>query len=255
MRAFGQVDRGRYSDQVIQNIKREIFTHRLAVGDKLPGEKELTEQFGVSRTVVREAIRALEESGLVEIKKGPKGGVFVTHVFHKPVSKSLKGLLDHGEVTVDHLFDVRLVIEPHIAAEAAMRATADDLHPLKALMAESALHQDDVQLLQRNNISFHLLLAKAARNPVLTILMESVTQLLEEFSADLGDLAFGRQHSAVHTELLALIEQQNADGAREMITDDITKVRNRLNLFIEKRSDRLLTVKQMRPATASGKRA
>jgi GntR family transcriptional repressor for pyruvate dehydrogenase complex len=232
MNAFHQVDRRRYSEQVVQTIKTQILSNKVAIGDKLPNEKELIVQFHVSRTVVREALRVLEESGLVEIKKGPKGGVFVTRVFHKPVSNSLKGLVDQGDIGLDHLFDVRLLVEPHIAAEAAVKATADDLQALKALIQESANHQDDVLLLKRNNINFHLLLAKAARNPVLSILMESVAQLLEEFTQNFSDLPFGREHFQVHRKLLELIEKRRAGEASKLISQDILRVREKLRRFL-----------------------
>ncbi len=232
MKTFDQVDRRRYSEQVVQSIKAEILSNRFSVGDKLPGEKELTEQFNVSRTVVREAIRVLEELGFVEIKKGPKGGVFVTRVFHKPVSSSLKGLADNGEIDIDHLFDVRLLIEPYIAAEAAAKASDADLDALRGLIDESLAHQDDVQLLKRNNINFHLLLAKAARNPVLSILMESVILLLVELTHNFLHHPSGLEHLKVHKKLLSLIEQRRGKEASALIVKDISEVRERLTRFL-----------------------
>ncbi len=234
-RAFDTIDRRRYSEQVIQMVVAEIMKDNLAIGDKLPGEKELTEQFSVSRTVVREALRVLEESGLVEIRKGPKGGAFITRNFHKPVSSSLKNLIAHGRVTIDHLFDVRALIEPQIAADAAMRARPEDLEPLKALIADSLSCPDDVALLKANNIRFHLLLARAAGNPVLSILMESVIELVQEFSQGFSSLRAGREHLRVHRELLALIEERRADEARQLIAEDISRVRAALKGFLYSR--------------------
>jgi len=231
-KAFDRVDRRRYSEQVIQMVVTEILSDNLAVGDKLPSEKQLTDQFSVSRTVVREALRVLEESGLVEIRKGPKGGAYVTRSLHKPMSSSLKNLIAHGQITIDHLFDVRALIEPHIAAHAAMNAKISDLKPLRALVSDSLIHLDDVALLKTNNIRFHLLLAKAVGNPVLSILMESVIELVQEFSQGFSDLSAGREHLRVHEELLSLIEQRRADEARNLIYHDISKVRERMNKFL-----------------------
>ena len=231
MRIFDQVDRKRYSEQVIESIKTEILSGRFAVGDKLPGEKELTQSFKISRTVVREAIRVLEESGLVEIRKGPKGGAFVTNVFHKPMSNSLKSLVDHGEISIDHLFGVRLLIEPHVAAEAAVKATTSDLESLWALIDESSSHQDDVELLKRNNINFHLLLAKAAGNPVLSILMESVISLLVELTQNFSHLRSGQEHLRAHKQLLSAIEQHRPAEASALIAEDISGVRDKLSEF------------------------
>lgn len=233
---FDKVDRRRYSEQVIQSIKTEILSNRFAVGDKLPGEKELTQNFNISRTVVREAIRVLEESGLVEIRKGPKGGVFVTHSFHKPVSNSLKDLIDHGQLTIDHLFKVRALIEPHVAFEAALNAKPEDLQPLRDLIDESLAHLDDVLLLKTNNIRFHLLLTKAAGNPVLSLLMDSVIELVTEFARDFADLPFGRKSVQIHKELLTLIEARRAEEAKKLISEEIDRVRDRLKNFMAKQS-------------------
>jgi GntR family transcriptional regulator, transcriptional repressor for pyruvate dehydrogenase complex len=232
MAELNQITKRRYSDQVVDSLKAEILSNRFAVGDRLPGEKDLTEAFKVSRTVVREAIRALEEAGLVEIKKGPKGGVFVTRVFHKPVSSSLKSLADNGKITIDHLFDVRLVIEPYIAAEAARKATAEDLKSLRALMEESSSHEDDVSLLKQNNINFHLLLAKAARNPVLLIMMESVILLLGELTEEFRHLPSGQEWLKVHMKLLSLVEQGLSEEASAMMTKDISEIRKRLKKYL-----------------------
>ncbi len=235
-KVFDQVDRRRYSEQVIESIKAEILSNRLAVGDKLPGEKELTHHFNISRTVVREAIRVLEESGLVEIRKGPKGGVFVTHSFHKPMSSSLKSLIDHGQMTIGDLFKVRALIEPHAAFEAAKKASPEDLQPLHALLEDSLSHMDDVHLLKANNIRFHLLLAKAAGNPVLSLLMESVVELVTEFAKDFAELHFGRQSVRIHKKLLTLIENRRADDAKKLVAKEIERVRDRLESFLSKQS-------------------
>lgn len=227
-RAFNQIDRRRYSEQVIQTVVAEIMSDNLALGDKLPGEKELTEEFNVSRTVVREALRVLEESGLVEIRKGPKGGAFVTRSFHKPVSSSLKNLIAHGQITIDHLFDVRALIEPHIAVQAALNAKPADLEPLRALIEESSANPDDVSLLKANNIRFHLLLSRAAGNPVLSIVMESVIELVQEFSRNFSDLSSGREYLQLHRRLLGLIKEGRAEEARKLISEDISELRDRL---------------------------
>lgn len=221
---FDKVSKGRYSDQVVEMIKAEVASVRYTIGDKLPTEKELTEQLNVSRTVVREAIRVLEEAGFVETKRGPKGGVFVTCAFHKPVSHSLKALVDYGGLTVDDLFDVRLLIEPYIAAQAATKATLKDLKSLKALIDESSSHQDDASLLKQNNINFHLVLARAARNPVLSIIMESVIELVQQLSQDFSETSYSKIHLEIHRQILSFIEQRNADEASKLITYDITKV-------------------------------
>ncbi|UCC66529.1 MAG: FadR family transcriptional regulator [Deltaproteobacteria bacterium] len=83
---FRPLEKRRYSEQVAQLIQEKILKEKSEKGNKLPTERELAEEFQVSRSVIREAIRELEVSGLVYIKKGPTGGIFITHAYHKPLS-------------------------------------------------------------------------------------------------------------------------------------------------------------------------
>ena len=140
---FRPLEKKRYFEQIAEMIQNRILKDRLEIGTSLPTEKELALEFQVSRSVVREALRILEISGLVNVKKGPSGGIFVSHVYHKPIKRSLNNLITSGEVTIDHLFDVRILIEPRIAMEAALHAKAKDLRKLRDLITDSSHHLDD----------------------------------------------------------------------------------------------------------------
>jgi len=124
---FRPLEKKRYSDQIADLIQDKILRDNLEIGTGLPSEKGLALEFQVSRTVIREALRILEVSGLVTIKKGPTGGIFVADVYHKPITNSIHNLITSGRVTINHLFDVRLLIEPHIAMEAALHAKYEDM--------------------------------------------------------------------------------------------------------------------------------
>lgn len=226
MKTLNNVDRRRYSEQVVDILKAKILCKSLAIGDKLPGEKELTAQFDVSRTVVREAIRVLEESGLVEIKKGRTGGVFVTGVLYKPVSTSLRSLADHGAISIENLLDARLLIEPHIVSLAVTNATADDLNSLQAIIDNASSHEGNAELLRRDNINFHVLLAKAAGNPVLSIIGESIIRSLDELTQEYKGQS-GEEHNNLHKQLLSLIKEKRSDEVSALMTHDILMLRAR----------------------------
>lgn len=233
---FRPLEKKRYFEQIAEMIQNRILKDRLEIGTSLPTEKELALEFQVSRSVVREALRILEISGLVNVKKGPSGGIFVSHVYHKPIKRSLNNLITSGEVTIDHLFDVRLLIEPRIAMEAALHAKDKDLRKLRDLITDSSHHLDDPGQLKRNNLNFHLLLAKASGNPVLSILLESVFEILVELSFDFLDLSLEKHFFQVHKKILQVIEKKRPEDARRLIEEDIQDVRKKLKGF--KRAER-----------------
>src|ERR1700731_3505952 len=113
--------------EVAERIRATIFRDKLALFQRMPSERDLAAQFGVSRVVVREAIRTLESSGLVTVKKGPKGGIFVTQDYERPVVDTITNLLAGGEATLDDLFELRLLIEPYAAARLAHSGSDADL--------------------------------------------------------------------------------------------------------------------------------
>ncbi len=225
---FKPLKKKRYSDQIAELIQERIFNQHLALGTSLPTEQELAAEFQVSRSVVREALRILEISGLVKIKKGPSGGIFVSNGYHEPIRKSLKNMVASGEVSIDHLFDVRLTIEPHIASEAARHAKDEDLKKLEDLIKDCKRHRNDPIYLKKNNLNFHLLLAKASGNPVFSILLESVFELLIESSLDFFDLSLEKHFYHAHEKVFEVIARKRPDEAERLMREDIQDVREKL---------------------------
>ena len=231
---FKPLEKKRYSEQIAQLIQERILRDTLEKGARLPTERELAQEFQVSRTVIREAIRELEVSGLIKIKKGHTGGIFIADAYHKPLRNSLKNLVSSGKVTVDQIFDVRLLIEPHIAMLAARRAKKEDIERLQALMKDSAQHQDDPNILKQNNLKFHLLLGKASGNPILSMLIESVIEILVEFSFDFLDLSFEKHFFRVHNDIVQVITQRKPEEAKRLIEQDVLEVKRKLEEFYGK---------------------
>ena len=225
---FEPLEKKRYSDQIAHLIQRRILTQDLEMGARLPGERQLAEELRVSRSVVREALRMLDASGYVSIKKGPSGGIFVSQVYHKPISDSLKSLTAHGHITVDHLFDVRLQIEPFMAMEAARHATREDIQRLQGLMADAALCLDDAATLKDKNIIFHILLAEASGNPVLSMFMKSIAEILNDVAYKFLDLSCERDFFRSHKTILKLVSERKAREIVKAVRDDILDVRRKL---------------------------
>jgi GntR family transcriptional repressor for pyruvate dehydrogenase complex len=228
---FQPLEKKRYSEQVADLIQDKILGDNLEIGTSFPSEKNLAQEFQVSRSVIREALRILEVSGLVTIKKGPTGGIFVADVYHKPITNSINNLITSGRVTIDHLFDVRLLIEPHIAMEAALHAKDEDIKRLQNLFEDFSLHLDDPLHLKKNNLKFHLLLAKASGNPVLSLLLESVFELLVKLTLDFLDLSLERHFLQAHKEIFHVIEQKNPEETKRLIKEDILDTKEKIERF------------------------
>lgn len=233
---FKPLEKKRYSEQIADLIQERILKDRMEIGTLLPTEKDLAEEFQVSRAVIRESLRILEISGLVDIKKGPTGGIFVTDGYGRPIKKSLSNMITSGEVTLDHLFDVRLLIEPHIAADAAHHAKDIHLRNLRDLISESNDHLDDVTLLKKNNIRFHFLLGEASGNPILSTLQESLLKLLVELSLDFLNLDLERHFLEVHREILAAVEKGMDRKADRLMRADILDVKAKIQGFRQKKA-------------------
>ncbi|MBW1801438.1 MAG: FadR family transcriptional regulator [Deltaproteobacteria bacterium] len=109
---FSHVSSPRISELIEKQIKEAIYSGYYAIGDKLPPERELAGLFGASRSIVREALRSLEKSGLLNIKTGVQGGAFVTEVNTRPIMASLEDMMQARQISHEEILQVRLFLEP-----------------------------------------------------------------------------------------------------------------------------------------------
>jgi DNA-binding FadR family transcriptional regulator len=126
MGRFKPIKQFRVSEQVLSQLKESILLGKFKSGEKLPSERELTEEFQVSRGVIREAIRALEITGFVVLRQGPTGGAFVTDLSFDHVGNAFLDLFLANKVSIPELANVRFYIEPEVARLAALNATEED---------------------------------------------------------------------------------------------------------------------------------
>src|SRR3954462_10367805 len=130
---FTPVSTGRISAEIVDQIKAAIREGRLAPGDQLPAERELTRQLGVSRVSVRDALRMLEAHGLIEVRVGARGGAFVTTPAPKLVGDGFADMLRLSDVSPGDVTEMRLVFELAMLPLAVDRATGHDLADLTAI--------------------------------------------------------------------------------------------------------------------------
>ena len=217
---FKTVGKSELLSQTVETaIERAIRSGDYAVGEKLPSEKELCGQFGVSRTVMREALRMLSARGLLRIEKGR--GIFVSRLSADSVATPMELYL-HMHSGPDHALHVvgaRQLIEPPVAAEAARHHTDADAARLRANVAELATAKRNRGLLSSLDMSFHLLIAEAAHNPVLPLFIRPIQMLMPAIKEDVYEVVGDAHEMAVHWHsriLEAVLDRDASAAAAEM---------------------------------------
>jgi DNA-binding FadR family transcriptional regulator len=161
--------------RVTQELLDSIVEGKLRTGQRLPSERDLSEQFGVSRTVIREAVRGLQAKGVVEVQSGR--GVEVASVTSAQVTETfdlfVKGQQIKDNVLPDHISEVREMLELRIVALACERGSVDELREIEVAFHAMEQAQSTEDLADRDS-DFHMAIALATGNPLLVTLLESV---------------------------------------------------------------------------------
>jgi GntR family transcriptional regulator, transcriptional repressor for pyruvate dehydrogenase complex len=215
----------RLYEQILQQIEDAILKGTLKPGDQLPAERELAQQFGVSRTAVREAVKALREKGLVEAYSGR--GTFVTDGTSQAVRQSLDLMMKIGQPEgTTHLAEVRAILEPEIAALAAVRAEEEDIATMREAVAVMDRSGLDGDAFIEADLDFHLSLAEAAANPLILSLIDSIVGLLREQRMRVFKVAGGPERGQFHHKrILEAVERRDSEKAREAMRAHLQQVR------------------------------
>ncbi|HEX6907873.1 MAG TPA: FadR/GntR family transcriptional regulator [Terriglobales bacterium] len=222
---YKTVRSSRLYEQIVKQIEESVLKGTLKAGDQLPAERELAEQFGVSRTAVREAIKALSEKGLVESYSGR--GTFITNGTSQAIRQSLGLMMRIGQTEGStHLAEVRDILEPEIAALAAARAEEQHLASMReAVNVMDASRQNGDAFIEAD-LDFHLALAEAASNPLILSLIDSIVGLLREQRMRTfltkGGAERGQYH---HKRILKAVENHDPERARQCMRAHLKQVR------------------------------
>lgn len=167
----------RVFEHICESVRQQLSSGSLVPGDKLPPEREMAVRFGVGRTAVREALRALETSGLIALQKGSQGGAVILPA-NPNLARSFSDMLHHGSTSFDHFAEARVLIQDVIVRLAVARATEADFIALEADTA--ALERDDHPEGFAYRVAFYSILAKATRNSVLRTLVDAFTEVIQD---------------------------------------------------------------------------
>lgn len=219
---YKKIDNTRLSELVTKQLKESIFNGQYRPGQRIPSEFELVKAFGVSRVIVREAIRDMEKSGLLEVKRGPKGGAVVQPMRHDAVTSVMRDVLSMGRVRVADIMEVRLDIEPIVAGLAAERATRQDLERLRNNLFAVPEAPGDKHVSW--NMEFHRLIADASHNPMYNTLVNILTDFTEELVMSLMPIGKVIHSPHWHPAIFEKIEKRDSQGTRQIFREHLEEI-------------------------------
>ncbi len=215
----------RMSEAIARQIEKQIHQGRLRPEEMLPPENDLVKQFGVGRNTVREALRMLEASGLVRIKRGGQGGAIITHMSNEFVSDFLVKAFRLGGLSGSTFHDFRTAIEPSIAEMVAGRKEIDSeiLVRMEEKIAEAkALHESgDPTVLA--NMDFHVLLAEATKNMMFVVMLRTLREGLTTV-APVTKERFRPESIGYHERILEALKNREPAKARELMAHHLVQI-------------------------------
>lgn len=219
-------EKGDLVGRVVNELQRLILEGALQPGKQLPPERELTRQLGVSRTVLREATRTLVAKGLLESKPGV--GTIVHQVTWEQVVEPLFLLMqtNKASISLDHLHQVRSVLEVEIASLAASQAKQGEVDDLHRVLADMEAAEDSPAQFADHDAEFHRLLAETTHNPLFSILLDSIRDLMKEVRlmvASYPDLY--PQVMFDHRLILEKVSAGDAVGAKKAMVEHLEHAR------------------------------
>jgi GntR family transcriptional regulator, transcriptional repressor for pyruvate dehydrogenase complex len=228
---FTAVSSNRMSEAIVEQIRSLIRSGRLRPGDRLPSERELCEQMGVSRVTVREALRVLEAGGLVEIRVGARGGAFVTKPSPDRLGAGLADLLNLASVSAEQVTEARLVFEIGIIPMITERATDDDIEALRQMVRSHAAALKHGTYTMSMSADFHNRVADCTHNGAIEMLMRSFHGPLLMSLREAQDAAplMGQRGTTEHRDFVEAIAARDADKAATIMRRHIGRTARRLS--------------------------
>lgn len=222
---YTPIHSGRLYEQIVAQIETRILNGELRPGDQLPSERELAEQFGVSRTAIREAMKALTQKGLVEIHPGR--GTYVTDSTSQAIRHSIDLLVKIGsEDGIRDLVEVREIIEPEIAALAASRASEEHITCMQEAVDAMDRAMNDPETYIEADLDFHLALAQGSNNTLIPVLIDTLVDLLREHRKRAASVDGGLERGQpFHKTILEAVILKDSDAARDTMRAHLQQIR------------------------------
>ena len=230
---FKSVRPDRISQTIVDQIKEAIFQKRIKTGDKLPSERQMMEQFETSRVTVREALKNLENSGILDIRRGTQGGAFVRDPDVKFISGFLQDMFSMGNITVFDLTEARMAVEPFSVKIATERIKEDSLEQIKQNIRETreclkSHHATNARLL---TLEYHRLIAQASGNPVIFFMVDSIMDIMENNVSTIGIPAESIEKTLYyHESIYDAVMKRDPHRAQALMLKHIQEIHAALDL-------------------------
>jgi GntR family transcriptional repressor for pyruvate dehydrogenase complex len=243
---FSSLKKPPLSKEVETQLRASITSGIYKPGDKLPAERELVDQFQVSRVTVRDALRDLQSLGLISVKRGVNAGAYVSEPSPQPITQSIQNLIQMKKVNFAHLIELRLYIEPDVARTAAQVRTSEDLDTLSELLDRA----DNYLKISRKkarliNVGFHFEVAKITHNALIIFLCESITQVhsamiieMTHNKLDKGGIA---KLISQHRSILEAIAARNPEAAFEKTKNHLVETYHTYRKILPDEVDRTVS--------------
>jgi DNA-binding FadR family transcriptional regulator len=209
------------SNQVQEALIKALIRDGLKPGDKLPSERELAEQFQVSRATVREALNQMRRAGFTETRRGLYAGSYIAEPCSRLIAENFQSLVAFGVVDYAHLIDARLHFEPEIARTAALCASETEVQGLTELLDNvERLSETSCKEARLMNVRFHYEVAQITKNQIIIFITEAITQVHSGILIEVTRESLSRNEVlrlvAEHRLILDRIAARDGEGAAEM---------------------------------------
>ncbi|MBF3851512.1 FadR family transcriptional regulator [Burkholderia pseudomallei] len=227
---FSPIKTKRAFEEVCDQIRREVAAGKLRPGDRLPPERDFAEQLGVSRTAIREAMRSLENAGLVRCYQGMGGGAFIRERDSSVVTQAVSDMVMLGQIPSSSVTEARIMLTEQAIRLACIRATEDDLDAIERDIdkAEELTLAGNFSRRGSYITEFYRLLASATHNQVIVMLVESLSELVRAQMAQVS-VKPRKDFIAVRRSVLRHLRTRDADAAAA----EIRKHLERLDRYIQ----------------------
>ncbi len=228
---FRPIQTDRISNAIVDQIKDAVFQKKLKPGDKLPSERQLMEQFKASRVTIREALRTLEQFGILEIRRGMDGGAFIRDPGTEFVNNFLQDMFSMGKIKISNLTEARLAVEPYAVKLAIERMTEDVLEKIRQNIRETreCLDKDNRNDARLLDLEFHRIIAQASRNPVIYFMVDSIMDIMEN---NISSIPLSIDHvertNQLHEKLFDVMKAGDVQRARDLMLIHIQEIHHAL---------------------------
>src|SRR4030043_2413905 len=215
---FKPIKQSRGSKEVCDQIKQSILVGHFKPGDKLPAERDLAEEFRVSRVAIREALRALENAGFLVTRQGANGGAYVTDLNFENLAQTFLDLFMANKISIPEMHQMRLLIEPEVARLAASNITPDYAQQLKEALDIEELPISSLSVDVDRKQRIHFILAEMCRNRFFEALMRSLLGLTKEVVEAVNPDPDYVHPTGMHRFVAEAVVAGNAEAASEAMT-------------------------------------